>query len=140
MYLHPVPCVVYQNSLVSQERFFPVGRENSAAFRQPGESQASRLHLLELYTATRVGAENVTGPQGRETMTRTIQLLSLLIMLCLLVTAPTIAAPQQPEPEEPTQTEGEDASAEDEEAEGRGGRDGDEPDGIQPYEIGESRC
>ena len=67
-------------------------------------------------------------------MTRTIQLLSLLIMLCLLVTAPTIAAPQQPEPEEPTQTEGEDASAEDEEAEGRGGRDGDEPDGIQPYD------
>ncbi len=67
-------------------------------------------------------------------MTPTIRYLSLMIMVCLIVTAPILRAAQEPEPEEPTQSEGEDASAEDEEGEGRGDRDGDDADGIQPYD------
>ena len=67
-------------------------------------------------------------------MTRTIQFLSLLILVCLLVAGPTAAASQEPEPEEPTQTEGDEASAEGEDREGRGDGDEEDEDGIQPYD------
>ena len=67
-------------------------------------------------------------------MTRTIQYLSLMIMVCLLGAAPTLAAPQDPEPDDPPRTEGEAVEAEEEDGNRRGGRDGEDTEGIQPYD------
>ena len=67
-------------------------------------------------------------------MTRALQYASLLIMVCLVLIPPTLSASQQPEPEEPTQTEGEDPAIEDEEPDERSGRNGEDPEGIQPYD------
>ncbi len=67
-------------------------------------------------------------------MTRMVQYLSMLIMVFLLISVPVDVAPQEPEPEEPTQDEEAASTSEDDEDEERGGRNGRDREGIQPYD------
>ena len=67
-------------------------------------------------------------------MTPTVQRCCLVVIGALFVTATSVAAPQQPEPQEPTPNEDDASSSEAQGPRGRGGPDGDEREGIQPYD------